>query len=56
MVKVRVLRAVFAVCLLGGVVAADAAAAPGDLTQKPGTAGCISDTGAGPCVDGTARH
>ena len=29
-------------------------AADGTLTQKPGTAGCISDTGAGPCVDGTA--
>ena len=26
----------------------------GRLTQKPGAAGCISDTGAGPCVDGTA--
>ena len=26
----------------------------GKLVQKPGTAGCISDTGAGPCVDGTA--
>jgi DNA-binding beta-propeller fold protein YncE len=25
----------------------------GTLTQKPGTAGCVSDTGAGPCVDGT---
>jgi hypothetical protein len=24
----------------------------GTLTQKTGTAGCISDTGAGPCVDG----
>jgi DNA-binding beta-propeller fold protein YncE len=29
-------------------------AADGTLTQKPGTAGCISDTGAGPCADGTA--
>ncbi len=29
-------------------------AADGALTQKPGTAGCISDTGAGPCADGTA--
>jgi DNA-binding beta-propeller fold protein YncE len=26
----------------------------GTLTQKPGTAGCISETGAGPCVDGKA--
>lgn len=24
----------------------------GTLTQKPGTAGCISETGAGPCADG----
>jgi DNA-binding beta-propeller fold protein YncE len=47
-------RAVFAACLLGTVVAADAAAATGDLTQKPGTAGCVSETGAGPCADGTA--
>ena len=29
-------------------------ATDGTLTQKAGTAGCISDTGAGPCVDGTA--
>jgi DNA-binding beta-propeller fold protein YncE len=29
-------------------------AADGTLTQKPGTLGCISDSGAGPCVDGTA--
>jgi DNA-binding beta-propeller fold protein YncE len=29
-------------------------AADGTLTQKPGTAGCISETGAGPCVDGMA--
>ena len=28
-------------------------AADGTLTQKPGTAGCISQTGAGPCTDGT---
>ena len=26
----------------------------GKLIQKPGTAGCVSDTGAGSCVDGTA--
>ena len=26
----------------------------GKLVQKAGTDGCISDTGAGPCVDGTA--
>jgi len=29
-------------------------AANGTLTQKAGLAGCISNTGAGPCVDGTA--
>ena len=29
-------------------------AANGTLTQKPGLAGCISDSGAGPCVNGTA--
>ena len=29
-------------------------AADGTLTQKPGVAGCISDTGGGPCVDGKA--
>ena len=29
-------------------------AGDGTLTQKPGTAGCISDTGAGICADGTA--
>ncbi len=26
----------------------------GTLTQRTGTAGCVSQTGAGPCVDGTA--
>ena len=29
-------------------------AADGQLVQKAGTAGCISNTGAGPCADGTA--
>ena len=29
-------------------------AGDGTLTQKPGPAGCISDTGAGRCRDGTA--
>jgi DNA-binding beta-propeller fold protein YncE len=29
-------------------------ASDGTLTQKPGTAGCISDTGSGGCTDGTA--
>jgi hypothetical protein len=39
--------------LVGGVAVFDRAA-DGSLTQKPGTAGCISDTGAGACADGTA--
>src|SRR5215211_3504498 len=29
-------------------------AVDGMLTQKPGMAACISETGAGPCADGTA--
>ncbi len=42
-----------AVALLGSVAVSDAAAAPGDLTQKAGLAGCISDTGSsGDCTDG----
>ena len=52
MVSAGVLWAVLAVSLLGAVRASDAAAATGDLTQKPGTAGCVSDTGAGPRIDG----
>ena len=46
-----------ALCIVmcaGGIWAAGAAASPGDLTQKPGLAACVSDTGAGPCADGTA--
>ena len=34
------------------LVTAGALAATGDLTQPAGTAGCISQTGAGPCTDG----
>ena len=34
-----------AVCLLSGVGVADAAAATGDLVQKPGAAGCLSMIG-----------
>jgi DNA-binding beta-propeller fold protein YncE len=41
---------VFTVCLLTGAV--DAGAATGDLAQKLGAAGCISDSGADPCADG----
>ena len=36
-----------------GAVAVFDRAADGTLTQKPGTAACVSDTGAGPCADGT---
>jgi DNA-binding beta-propeller fold protein YncE len=42
--------------LLGGsallVVTAAALALSGDIAQPAGTAGCISETGAGPCADG----
>jgi hypothetical protein len=38
-VRARVANAVLAACLLGGVMAADAAAATGDLVQKQGAAG-----------------
>ena len=37
--------AALALCLLGGVGVADAAAATGDLVQKPGAAGCLSVIG-----------
>jgi DNA-binding beta-propeller fold protein YncE len=36
------------------LVTATALAATGDLTQPAGTAGCVSETGAGPCADGHA--
>jgi DNA-binding beta-propeller fold protein YncE len=52
--KAGVLTALFAVCCLGGAVAGDAAAAVGDLTQKAGPAGCISELGTAPCADATA--
>jgi DNA-binding beta-propeller fold protein YncE len=35
----------------GGIAVFDRAA-DGTLTQKPGLAGCVSDTGSGPCADG----
>ena len=47
-------RSVYVASQIGSAVAVFDRAADGTLTQKPGTAGCISDTGAGPCVDGTA--
>src|ERR1700760_581023 len=52
----RLLRVgLIACCVLAGGGASPALAAPGDLTQKPGTTGCISDDGTGgACVDGTA--
>jgi sugar lactone lactonase YvrE len=34
------------------LVALDRNPATGELAPKPGTHGCVSDTGAGPCVDG----
>ncbi len=37
--------------LLGAIAVFDRAA-DGTLTQKPGLAGCVSDTGSGPCADG----
>jgi DNA-binding beta-propeller fold protein YncE len=36
------------------VVTAGALAVTGDLSQPPGPAGCISETGVGPCIDGHA--
>jgi DNA-binding beta-propeller fold protein YncE len=45
---------VYVTAFLSGAVAVFDRAADGSLTQKPGPAGCISDTGAGPCADGTA--
>jgi hypothetical protein len=33
---------------------AGALAVTGDLSQPSGPAGCISETGAGPCIDGHA--
>jgi DNA-binding beta-propeller fold protein YncE len=45
---------VYVTAFLNGSVAVFDRAADGSLTQKPGLAGCVSNTGAGPCVDGTA--
>ncbi len=51
--KAAALIAVSTGCLLGAVIAADAAtAATGDLIQKPGAAGCVSTFGA--CSPGKA--
>ena len=51
MIKAGVLRAALAACLLSGVMAVEAAAATGDLIQKPGAAGCLSVIGF--CLPGT---
>jgi DNA-binding beta-propeller fold protein YncE len=51
MIKAGVLRAALAACLLSGVTAVEAAAATGDLIQKPGAAGCLSVIGF--CLPGT---
>ena len=48
-------REVAALSLAGLVLllaTAAALAVTGDLTQPAGTAGCVSETGAGPCADG----
>ena len=47
-------RSVYVASQISSAVAVFDRAADGTLTQKPGTAACISDTGAGPCIDGTA--
>ncbi len=47
-------RSAYVASFLSDAVAVFDRAADGALTQKPGTAGCISETGAGPCADGTA--
>jgi DNA-binding beta-propeller fold protein YncE len=44
----------YAASLHSDAVAAFDRAPNGTLTQKPGTAGCVSETGAGPCADGVA--
>jgi DNA-binding beta-propeller fold protein YncE len=46
-------RNVYAGSYLGDAVAVFDRKPGGTLTQKTGLAGCISDTGAGPCADGT---
>ncbi len=45
-------RSVYIVSLLGGAVATFDRAANGTATQKPGSAGCISDAAEAPCADG----
>ena len=47
-------RSAYVASQAGSAVSVFDRAVDGTLTQKPGTAGCISETGTGPCVDGTA--
>ncbi len=47
-------QSVYVTALIGDGVAVFDRGAGGTLTQKAGTAGCISETGAGPCADGRA--
>jgi DNA-binding beta-propeller fold protein YncE len=47
-------RSVYTAAYMGSAVAVFDRASDGALTQKPGVSGCISDTGSGPCADGTA--
>ncbi len=58
MLKRRARRGVAALSLVGLVllcVTASSFAATGGLTQPAGTAGCVSETGAGPCANGHAH-
>jgi DNA-binding beta-propeller fold protein YncE len=54
----RVVQSEVASLFLAGLVlllvTAGALAAPGDLTQPAGIAGCVSEDGSGPCADGHA--
>lgn len=47
-------QSVYVASQVGDAVGVFDRGAGGALTQKAGTAGCVSDTGAGPCTDGTA--
>ena len=47
MTKTAIFRSLLAACLPSVAFAAEALGATGDLTQKPGTAGCVSETGRG---------
>jgi DNA-binding beta-propeller fold protein YncE len=56
--RARLLAAVFGISVLGLLLTPGTALGEnGDLTQKAGTAGCVSETGSGgACVDGTALN